>query len=66
MVLSDIAGLSVETAEAGTYTMAKRNQPIWKAAGLSVDPGGYFDVAATAVNTVTVGGVMSIEVKFAN
>lgn len=55
-----------ETAEAGTYTMAKRNQPIWQAAGLSSDPGGFFDVAATATNTVTVGGVMSVEVKFAH
>lgn len=52
------------TNESGSYTVDKRNMPIWKAAGLSADPGGYFDVCATATNTVTVGGLMGVEVAF--
>lgn len=35
------------TNESGTYTLDKRDQPIWQAAGLSSDPGGKFDVVLT-------------------
>jgi hypothetical protein len=52
------------TNESGSYTVDKRNQPIWQAAGLSSDPGGYFDVCATNTNTVTLGGLLSLEVGF--
>jgi hypothetical protein len=39
------------TNESGTYTIDKRNQPIWQAVGLTTDPGGYFDIVATVVTT---------------
>lgn len=45
-----------DTNESGTYTLDKRTQPLWKAAGLSADPGGYFDIVATVHTTdVTTG-----------
>lgn len=49
-----------------SYTLDKRNQPLWQAAGLSTDPGGYFDVVATVHTTdVTTGtGKLGVLVKF--
>lgn len=49
------------------YTLAERNLPIWQAAGLSADPGGFFDVALTVVTTdVTTGtGKVLLRVGFA-
>lgn len=64
VVCSSAVAKTEVTNEAGFYTMAKRNQPIWQAAGLTSDPGGFFDVVATPTNTVTVGGVMSCEVAY--
>lgn len=55
---------ATQVNESGTYTVAKRNQPIWQAAGLTSDPGGFFDVCATSTNTVTVGGLMSVEIGY--
>lgn len=43
------------TNESGTYTPAKRNQPLWQAAGLSSDPGGYFDIVGTLTTAITTG-----------
>lgn len=40
-------------ATGGSNTLDKRNQPLWQAAGLSADPGGYFDIVAT-VNTTAI------------
>lgn len=42
--------------ESTTYTLDKRNQPIWQAVGLSADPGGYFDVVATVKTTAVTTG----------
>lgn len=54
--------------ESGTYTLAKRNQPLWQAAGASVDPGGFYDIVATVVTTaVTTGtGRLGVRVGYAN
>lgn len=52
------------TNESTTYTLSKRNMPIWQAAGLSADPGGFFDVALSSTNTVTTGGLVSVQVRF--
>ncbi len=50
---------------AAGYPVSARNKPIWEAAGLSTDPGGYFDVAFTLMNTQTVTGLVGCEVTFA-
>lgn len=52
--------------ESGTYTLDKRNQPIWQAVGLTSDPGGFFDVVATVKTTaVTTGtGKFGISLRY--
>jgi hypothetical protein len=40
----------------GSNTQDKRNQPLWQAAGLTSDPGGYFDVVATVHTTAVTTG----------
>lgn len=40
----------------GTNTLDKRNQPAWQAAGLTSDPGGFFDVVATVHTTAITTG----------
>lgn len=53
------------TDESGTYTPGKRNQPLWKAAGLSTDPGGYFDIVGTLTTAITTGtGSMGLTVNY--
>jgi hypothetical protein len=54
------------TNQSGTYTLDKRTQPLWQAAGLSSDPGGMFDIVATVKTTaVTTGtGKLGLRVKF--
>lgn len=56
------------TNESGNYTLNKRNMPLWQAAGLSVDPGGNFDIVATVKTTaVTTGtGKLGIRLSYAN
>lgn len=51
----------------GTNTLDKRNQPLWQAAGLSSDPGGFFDIVATVHTTaITTGtGKLGVLVTFA-
>lgn len=55
------------TNESTTYTLAKRNQPIWQAVGLSSDPGGMFDVVLTVHTTaITTGtGKTGLQVSYA-
>ena len=56
------------TNESGTYTNAKRQQPLWQAVGLTADPGGFADIVATVKTTaVTTGtGVFGISVFYVN
>lgn len=42
------AELAFESAE---YSVAEQQQPLWQAAGLTADPGGYFDLAVTVSTT---------------
>lgn len=54
--------------ETGThaYKLANVNQPLWQAAGLATDPGGYIDVVGTVHTTAitTGGGVVNVTVNF--
>jgi hypothetical protein len=54
------------TNESLTYSLDKRTMPLWQAAGLSSDPGGYFDIVATVTTTaVTTGtGKFGISVSY--
>jgi hypothetical protein len=45
---------SINTA--GNMTIDKRTQPLWKAVGLSADPGGSFDIVATVDTTAVTTG----------
>lgn len=53
--------------QSGNYDLSKRVQPLWKAAGLSADPGGCFDIVATVHTTaITTGtGKIGVRVSFA-
>lgn len=42
--------------ESTVYTIAKREQPLWQAVGLTSDPGGTFDICITLTATVNTGG----------
>lgn len=46
--------------ESGTFTMDKRQKPLWQAAGLSSDPGGFFDIVATCATTAVTTGTGKI------
>lgn len=54
--------------ESTQYSLNERSLPLWQAAGLSSDPGGFFDVTATVVTTdVTTGtGKLGVRVNFVN
>ena len=67
----DCASLVVPTNvinESTSNTLAKRNQPLWQALGLTSDPGGFFDIVAVCVTTaVTTGtGKMGVRVQYIN
>lgn len=70
--LTSAAGWTDETfqnqANSGKYTPLLINEPIWQAAGLTSDPGGFFDVVATVHTTaITTGAaVLAAEVSFAS
>lgn len=53
------------TGESGVYTLDKRTQPLWQAAGLTTDPGGFFDVVLTLTTAITTGtGKTGIRVSY--
>jgi hypothetical protein len=54
------------TNESGTYTIDKRNQPLWQALGLTADPLCMIDIVATVVTTaVTTGtGRLGVSVDY--
>ena len=66
----DCASLVVQvdkTNESTNYDLSKRNQPLWKALGLTSDPGGFFDIVAVIHTTdVTTGtGKLGVSVYYA-
>jgi len=54
---------TIITNEGGFYTMAERFLPIWQAAGLSADPGGWFDVMGTMTVDAASGGDLYMKVE---
>jgi len=50
---------------ASPYTPDKRNMPLWQAAGLASDPGGYFDIVLSLTTAITTGtGIMVLECTY--
>lgn len=50
---------------AGNMPINKRVQPLWQAAGLASDPGGYFDIVGSLAVAITTGtGLMGMSVAF--
>lgn len=43
------------------FTPQKSRQPLWKALGLSADPGGFFDICLT--NTATISGAATLHMR---
>jgi hypothetical protein len=57
----DVLGNPIGSA----FTPDKRNQPLWQAAGLSSDPGGFFDIVLSLTTAITTGtGVMVLECHY--
>lgn len=52
------------TNESGNYTLAKQEQPLWQAAGLSADPGGTLDIAVTLTAAAASGGAVGMAVEY--
>jgi hypothetical protein len=51
--------------QSGTFTADKQNQPLWQAAGLASDPGGFFDIVGTLSTAITTGtGVMGMTAMY--
>lgn len=60
---SILGGTSFMHVEAGKWTAAKRQQPLWQAAGLSVDPGGQFDIVVTVETGANTGAAVAFELE---
>lgn len=53
------------TNQSGSYTLDKRNQPLWQALALASDPGGWFDICATVhTTTITTGAKFGLRLEF--
>lgn len=47
------------------FTPDKRNMPLWQAAGLTSDPGGFFDIVLSLTTAITTGtGIMTLEAQY--
>lgn len=57
-----VAQANVNVTFAGSFTLANRNQPLWKVLGLASDPGGYFDFLIKVTTAVTTGGAVGLKV----
>jgi hypothetical protein len=51
------------TNQSTNYTLDKRTQPLWQAAGLSADPGGMLDIVATVHTTAVTTGTGKIGIR---
>lgn len=53
------------TNESTNYTIDKRQQPLWQAAGLTSNPGGNLDIVITLTAAITAnGGAIGLEVGY--
>lgn len=52
------------TNESGSYTIDKRHQPIWQAAGVTADPGGMLDVVLTLTADTAAADKVGVIVRY--
>lgn len=57
-------GWKLATFEAGTFLPADCIKPLWQAAGLSEDPGGFLDICITNTSTTDGAPVPSLRVDY--
>ena len=50
--------------EATTNTVTKFSQPLWQAAGLSADPGGYFELTGTVTTASSATGQILLIARY--
>ena len=51
-------------SDLASYTIDQRNKPLWQAAGLAADPGGFLDIVGTLTTTITTGALMGVTISF--
>jgi len=65
IALTAASGPTDVTNQSGNFTADKRQQPLWQAAGLTKDPGGWFDITGTLAAAITTGtGLMGLTVAY--
>jgi hypothetical protein len=65
IALTAASGPTDVTNQSGNYTADKRQKPLWQAAGLTSDPGGFFDITGTLAAAITTGtGTMGLTVTY--
>jgi hypothetical protein len=52
------------TNQSGNYTIDKRQQPLWQAAGLTSDPNTTLDIVILVTTSLTAGGLIGLEVWY--
>lgn len=52
------------TNQSGSFTLDKQEQPLWQAAGMSADPGGYLDIAAAVSVSIAATGLLGANVEY--
>jgi len=64
IVVSGAVVQSDVTNESGSYTIAKQEQPLWQALGISADPGGMIDICGTLTAASSAAGNIGVKVRF--
>jgi hypothetical protein len=60
VVLTNAVTPTDVTNEGGFYSLDERELPLWDAAGLTADPGGYFDIVITTTVAGTGGALLGL------
>lgn len=58
-----VAGTRIEH-ESGVYDIDDVEKPLWQAAGVSADPGGCYDIAATLTAASDAAATLSLKVSY--
>ena len=64
-VSAALAGTNI-TNESGTNTIAKQQQPLWQAAGMSADPKSTLDIVGVIVGPVVSGNPICLKARYAD